>query len=74
MKILFIGDVFADIGRRVLAERLTPLIAERGVDCCIANGENAAGGHGMTGTAVGIGICMSGQSGIGVLAAGTAHD
>ena len=49
MKILFIGDVFADIGRRVLAERLAPLITERGIDCCIANGENAAGGHGLTG-------------------------
>jgi 2',3'-cyclic-nucleotide 2'-phosphodiesterase len=49
MKILFVGDVFADIGRRVLAERLAPLIAERGIDCCIANAENAAGGHGLTG-------------------------
>lgn len=49
MNILFVGDVFADIGRRVLAERLAPLIAERGIDCCIANGENAAGGHGLTG-------------------------
>ncbi len=49
MKILFVGDVFADIGRRVLSERLESLIAEQGVDCCIANGENAAGGHGMTG-------------------------
>jgi metallophosphoesterase (TIGR00282 family) len=49
MKILFVGDVFADSGRRVLAERLASLIAERGADCCIVNGENAAGGHGLTG-------------------------
>jgi metallophosphoesterase (TIGR00282 family) len=49
MKILFVGDVFADIGRRVLSERLAPFVAEHAVDCCIANGENAAGGHGMTG-------------------------
>ena len=48
MRILFIGDVFADVGRRVLSERLAPLIREHGVDCCIANAENAAGGHGLT--------------------------
>ncbi len=49
MKILFIGDIFADIGRRVLAERLSPLVKEQEIDCCIANGENAAGGRGLTG-------------------------
>jgi len=49
MRILFIGDVFADIGRRVLAEKLVPLVREQKVDCCIANGENAAGGRGLTG-------------------------
>lgn len=48
MRILFIGDVFADIGRRVLAEKLAPLIEELNIDCCIANGENAAGGRGLT--------------------------
>jgi metallophosphoesterase (TIGR00282 family) len=52
MRILFIGDVFASIGRRVLAQRLAPLLQERGIDCCIANGENAAGGHGLTGRLV----------------------
>jgi metallophosphoesterase (TIGR00282 family) len=49
MRILFIGDVFADTGRRVLAERLAPLVRKRRVDICIANGENAAGGRGLTG-------------------------
>jgi len=49
MRILFIGDVFADTGRRVLAEKLAPLVREREVNCCIANGENAAGGRGLTG-------------------------
>jgi 2',3'-cyclic-nucleotide 2'-phosphodiesterase len=52
MRILFIGDVFASIGRRVLSQRLAPLLKERGIDCCIANGENAAGGHGLTGKLV----------------------
>ncbi|MBN2036848.1 MAG: TIGR00282 family metallophosphoesterase [Chitinispirillaceae bacterium] len=48
MNILFIGDVFATIGRRVLSARLKPLLEERNIDCCIANCENAAGGHGLT--------------------------
>jgi hypothetical protein len=41
--------VFADIGRRVLAEKLAPFVRDRQVDFCIANGENAAGGRGLTG-------------------------
>jgi metallophosphoesterase (TIGR00282 family) len=48
MKVLFIGDVFATIGRRVLSQRLHTLLVERSIDCCIANCENAAGGHGLT--------------------------
>jgi 2',3'-cyclic-nucleotide 2'-phosphodiesterase len=48
MRILFIGDVFADTGRRVLADKLEALIRERRVDCCIANAENTAGGRGLT--------------------------
>jgi 2',3'-cyclic-nucleotide 2'-phosphodiesterase len=49
MRILFIGDIFADIGRRVLAAKLSSLLTEKKVDCCIANGENTAGGRGLTG-------------------------
>ncbi len=49
MRILFIGDVFGTTGRRVLAQRLPTLIPERGIDVCVANGENAAGGRGLTG-------------------------
>lgn len=49
MRILFIGDVFGNVGRRVLSGRLEALIAERDIDVCIANGENAAGGRGLTG-------------------------
>jgi hypothetical protein len=52
MKSLFIGDVFGNIGRRVLAERLQSLVQERGIACCIANGENVAGGNGITGNLV----------------------
>jgi 2',3'-cyclic-nucleotide 2'-phosphodiesterase len=48
MKILFIGDVFGNTGKRVLAERLEALIRERSIDVCVANGENMAGGKGIT--------------------------
>ncbi len=48
MKILFIGDIFGNTGKRVLAERLEKLIAERAIDVCVANAENVAGGKGIT--------------------------
>lgn len=48
MRLLFIGDIFGSIGRRVVAFRLPSLIEERHIDVCIANGENAAGGRGLT--------------------------
>ncbi|MDG5815876.1 TIGR00282 family metallophosphoesterase [Chitinispirillales bacterium ANBcel5] len=48
MRILFIGDIFGNPGRRALAERLSSLIDDNSVDVCIANGENAAGGRGIT--------------------------
>src|ERR687886_2606911 len=46
--ILFVGDVVARAGRRVVRELLSPLRAELGVDFVVANGENAAGGLGIT--------------------------
>jgi 2',3'-cyclic-nucleotide 2'-phosphodiesterase len=48
MKILFIGDVFGNLGKRVLAMRCEKLIGERGIDVCVANAENIAGGRGIT--------------------------
>jgi metallophosphoesterase (TIGR00282 family) len=49
MRILFIGDIFGNMGRRVLAERLPSLIQEKNIELCIANAENMAGGRGLTG-------------------------
>jgi 2',3'-cyclic-nucleotide 2'-phosphodiesterase len=49
MRIFFIADIFGPIGKRVLAERLEKFIAERSIDVCVANAENIAGGHGVTG-------------------------
>src|SRR5256712_6946220 len=48
MKILFIGDVIGEPGRKTVAGQVPRLVRERGVDCVIANAENAAGGFGVT--------------------------
>ncbi|NLG15947.1 MAG: TIGR00282 family metallophosphoesterase [Fibrobacter sp.] len=48
MRILFIGDIFGNTGRRVLAECLRTIIEGKKIDVCIGNGENAAGGRGLT--------------------------
>ncbi|HVJ06230.1 MAG TPA: TIGR00282 family metallophosphoesterase [Candidatus Saccharimonadales bacterium] len=48
MRILFIGDIFGRPGRTIVREHLAALIKEHAVDLCVANGENAAGGFGLT--------------------------
>jgi 2',3'-cyclic-nucleotide 2'-phosphodiesterase len=48
MRILFIGDVVGRTGRSIVNERLPGVIAEWKLDLVIINGENAAGGFGIT--------------------------
>ena len=48
MRILFIGDVVGRTGRSIVNERLPGLIAEWKLDLVVINGENAAGGFGIT--------------------------
>ncbi len=48
MKLLFVGDVVGGIGRRTLTGLLPSLREEHRPDFVIANGENAAGGVGIT--------------------------
>lgn len=48
MKILFIGDVVGSPGRQAVAALVPKLREERGLHFVIANGENAAGGSGIT--------------------------
>lgn len=48
MRILFIGDVVGKSGRSAIAEHLPGLIRDWRLDCSIVNGENAAGGFGIT--------------------------
>jgi metallophosphoesterase (TIGR00282 family) len=50
MRILFVGDVFGSAGRRIVREHIGHVITGRGVDLVIVNGENAAGGFGLTPT------------------------
>jgi metallophosphoesterase (TIGR00282 family) len=47
-RILFIGDIVARTGRRVMRELLPGLRDELAADFVVANGENAAGGLGIT--------------------------
>jgi 2',3'-cyclic-nucleotide 2'-phosphodiesterase len=48
MRLLFIGDVVGRPGREALAAAMPDLRAERMPDLVVANGENAAGGVGVT--------------------------
>ena len=48
MNILFIGDIFASPGRRIVADHLQDIIESNGIDLAVANAENAAGGFGIT--------------------------
>jgi metallophosphoesterase (TIGR00282 family) len=48
MRILFIGDIVGRSGRNALLDKLPKLIAEWKLDLAVVNGENAAGGFGIT--------------------------
>ena len=48
VNILFVGDVFGSAGRSIVAEHIGHVLESNAVDLCIMNGENAAGGFGIT--------------------------
>jgi hypothetical protein len=50
MRILFIGDIVGQPGRKMVARHLRRLVTAHGVDVVIANAENAAAGFGITPT------------------------
>jgi len=66
-RILFIGDVFGQPGRRILKQTLPDLVEEFSPDLVLANAENAAGGFGITPAlveellAMGIAVLTSGN-------------
>ena len=48
MKLLFIGDIVGRPGRELIRRGLKPLVRAYDIDVVLANGENAAGGAGVT--------------------------
>ena len=48
MRLLFLGDMVGKTGRTAVWERLPGLISDLKLDFVIVNGENAAGGFGIT--------------------------
>jgi metallophosphoesterase (TIGR00282 family) len=48
MNVLFIGDIMGEPGRRVILKHLSKVIQEHQIDLVVGNGENAAGGFGIT--------------------------
>jgi metallophosphoesterase (TIGR00282 family) len=48
VNILFVGDVFGSAGRHIVREHLPHVVHNHSVDLLIINGENAAGGFGLT--------------------------
>jgi len=67
MNILFIGDIFASPGRRIVADHVRDIVQSNRIDLTIANAENAAGGFGITPSiaeelfALGIDVLTSGN-------------
>ena len=48
MRLLFLGDIVGRAGRQAVLEALPGLRRRYALDCVIINGENAAGGFGIT--------------------------
>lgn len=48
MKILFIGDIFGNVGRRAVLENVNKLKKEKSIDLVIANAENVSNGKGIS--------------------------
>ena len=48
IRILFLGDIVGEPGRKAVIERLSAIKQEHRIDFIIVNGENAAGGKGIT--------------------------
>ena len=48
LRVLMIGDLIGKPGRQTMERELAGLRADRGIDLVTANGENLAGGMGLT--------------------------
>ncbi len=48
MRILFVGDIFGQPGKHAASRFIPQYIRDWDIDFCVVNGENAAGGFGLT--------------------------
>lgn len=48
IRILFLGDIVGEPGRKAVIRRLQEIRSEEGIDFIVVNGENSAGGRGIT--------------------------
>ena len=48
MNFLFLGDIMGRSGRNIVVSKLPDLIKKHQIDFVVANGENSAGGFGIT--------------------------
>ncbi|HEX4086471.1 MAG TPA: TIGR00282 family metallophosphoesterase [Chthoniobacteraceae bacterium] len=48
LKLLFLGDIIGEPGRRAVIETVPVWKKDRGIDFVVVNGENSAGGRGIT--------------------------
>ena len=48
MRLLLIGDIVGKPGRQIVCRSIGPLVEREQLDLVVANGENAAGGSGIT--------------------------
>jgi 2',3'-cyclic-nucleotide 2'-phosphodiesterase len=48
VNILFVGDIFGSAGRHIVREHLPHVLETNSIDLLVINGENAAGGFGIT--------------------------
>lgn len=49
IRLLFLGDIVGEPGRRAVTAAVPVYLKEKGVDFVVVNGENSAGGRGITG-------------------------
>ncbi|MBP5426397.1 MAG: TIGR00282 family metallophosphoesterase [Clostridiales bacterium] len=48
VRVLFIGDIYGNLGRKTLKKYIADIKREKNADFCIVNGENSASGRGIT--------------------------
>ena len=61
LRLLFLGDVVGEPGRKAVASFIPQIREDRGVDFVVVNGENSAGGRGIT-PKIAIGLLRAGAT------------